>query len=1146
MVKNMKCKNKIIICLMCVVLVITSIPFQFQKVYAASNIVDIAKGEIGVSGSPNKYTKWNGSINGSYSYAWCQAFASWCANQAGLSAPKTASCAVAVTWFKNNGKWASRSSGYVPQSGDFIYFDWGNNGGYDHVGIVNYVSAGRVYTIEGNTGGNGGTVKYNGGYSNGYALTDSQILGYGKMEAGSNPVQPDKTNDILACVDEVSGGVNSVKIVGWVFDRIDLSRAVEVHVYIGGECHSIMANQSYKSVDDYYGCGEYHGISVEIPTDKAGEQEVSIYAITPETGRNPKMGETKTVNIIQDHEKPVISNITVSNVSSQGYTVTCEVTDNVGIERVQFPTWTEYGENDGQDDIIPGWQQAPAASGTINGNKVSYRVNTSEHNNETGTYFTHIYAYDKGNNVNVDSVKVVLDNGLTPAAVSFLNGHIYAIFNEAYSWKEAEVLCESMGGHLATITSKEENDLIKDMSDGCSQAYIGLSDEETEGVWKWVTGEKFSYSNWFRGQPDNANEEDFGMFYPGVGQWNDSAGERSVYTGFVLEIDDMGTPVNTVTENGSVYEMYDVTVPWEVAEKYCEMKGGTLVCITSEKEEKIIEDMIGNGTKRIYQFGATDKEAEGIWKWMTGEDMSYSLWAAGEKNNRSGDGFPGPENYLVTVRGQGWFDMKSYPGDSGFILEKKADLAVSGKTDISNAKKGDKVTISAVASGGSGSYTYSYLIHNKDTNEWSRLTSAFTNSNRFVWTAGKTGNHEFYIEVKDSTGEVVRSSAIPVKVTEELSITGKADISTATVNSKVTISGTASGGNGNYTYSYLIHNKDTNQWSRLTPSFINSSSYIWTAGSAGNREFFVEAKDSTGTVARSSAVNVKVTNPLSITAKANTSKVSIGSRVIISGTASGGSGSYTYSYLIHNKDTNQWSRLTPSFTSSNSYTWTAGSAGNREFFIEVKDNTGKVVRSSAVNVNVETASPLKISGKTDKTSVLVGNKVIISGTASGGKGPYTYSYLVHNKDTNQWSRLTPSFTSNNSYTWTAGSAGNREFFVEAKDSTGKVVRSSAVNVKTEKQSALLVVNAGAALSQVSVGGKVVILGAGEGGTGSYTYSYLIHNKDTNQWSRLTPSFTSSNSYTWTAGSKGNREFFVEVKDSTGKIVRSNAVNVAVK
>lgn len=286
--------------------------------------------------------------------------------------------------------------------------------------------------------------------------------------------------------------------------------------------------------------------------------------------------------------------------------------------------------------------------------------------------------------------------------------------------------------------------------------------------------------------------------------------------------------------------------------------------------------------------------------------------------------------------------------------------------------------------------------------------------------------------------------------------------------------------------------------------------------------------------------------PLTITGSADKTSISKGDKVTISGKALGGGGKYTYSYLIHNTDTNAWYRLTPNFIANNTFTWTAGSAGNREFFVEVKDSTGKVVRSNAVNVSTKASSPLEISGKANIASVIVGNKVVISGTVSGGNGPYTYSYLVHNKDTNAWSRLTSSFVTANTYIWTAGSAGNREFFVEVKDSTGKVVRSNAINVKAEKKSAPLTINAGATSSKVSVGGKVVILGTGNGGKGDYTYSYLIHNKDTNAWSRLTPSFIKSNTYTWTAGSAGNREFFVEVKDSTGKIVRSNAVYIAVK
>ena len=196
--------------------------------------------------------------------------------------------------------------------------------------------------------------------------------------------------------------------------------------------------------------------------------------------------------------------------------------------------------------------------------------------------------------------------------------------------------------------------------------------------------------------------------------------------------------------------------------------------------------------------------------------------------------------------------------------------------------------------------------------------------------------------------------------------------------------------------------------------------------------------------------------------------------------------------------------------------------------------------------HTEAEKALAITAKSSASTVTKGSKVTITGTASGGKGGYTYSYLVHNKDTNAWSRLTSSFTTNNTYTWTEGSEGNREFFVEVKDSTGKVVRSSAVNISVKAAASNMTVVAGASVAQTSVGNSVVIFGSASGGSGNYTYSYLVHNKDTNQWSRLTSSFTANNTYTWKAGSKGNREFFVEAKDSTGKVVRSSAVNIVVK
>ena len=90
-----------------------------------------------------------------------------------------------------------------------------------------------------------------------------------------------------------------------------------------------------------------------------------------------------------DTSNPTISNVQVNNVSSEGYTVSCNVSDNVGVTKVLFPSW--YDGQKGEDAT---WHE-----GSISGNTASCRIKVSDHNNKTGcTYTTHIYAYDAAGN----------------------------------------------------------------------------------------------------------------------------------------------------------------------------------------------------------------------------------------------------------------------------------------------------------------------------------------------------------------------------------------------------------------------------------------------------------------------------------------------------------------------------------------------------------------------------------------------------------------------------------------------------------------------------------------------------------------------------------------------------------------------------
>jgi len=139
-------------------------------------IVAIAQSQIGnVGGEP--YWRWYGFNS---RVEWCACFVSWCANQGGYIdvgvIPKFAGCRNGVQWFKDRALWQDNT--YTPNPGDIIFFDWNNKGSSgqqdglaDHVGIVEEVENGKIYTVEGNTSDSCAERQY--------AVGHYEILGFG-------------------------------------------------------------------------------------------------------------------------------------------------------------------------------------------------------------------------------------------------------------------------------------------------------------------------------------------------------------------------------------------------------------------------------------------------------------------------------------------------------------------------------------------------------------------------------------------------------------------------------------------------------------------------------------------------------------------------------------------------------------------------------------------------------------------------------------------------------------------------------------------------------------------------------------------------------------------------------------------------------
>lgn len=106
-------------------------------------------------------------------------------------------------------------------------------------------------------------------------------------------------------------------------------------------------------------------------------------------------------------------------------------------------------------------------------------------------------------------INVLYDKIIRPDATSenSYNGNVYMILKRPVSWSDANKQCEDAGGHLATITSAKENSFIQSLcSDEDSNLfYLGASDSLNNGIWSWVGGESFVYTNWADGKPGKSD-----------------------------------------------------------------------------------------------------------------------------------------------------------------------------------------------------------------------------------------------------------------------------------------------------------------------------------------------------------------------------------------------------------------------------------------------------------------------------------------------------------------------------------------------------------------------------------------------------------------------------------------------------------------
>lgn len=226
-------------------------------------------------------------------------------------------------------------------------------------------------------------------------------------------------------------------------------------------------------------------------------------------------------------------------------------------------------------------------------------------------------------------------------------GHRYQFIAGKESWTEARDRAAAMGGHLATITSKEEDEFInRSFRDKLAKdkdiAFIGGIASPTPD-WKWVTGEDFTYKPSFSfkaGETRMLSLERGGRL-----QWQvQPTGTRG--QGCIIEWDDDGAAsLPVLTFDGHRYQIVTEKLKWEAAKARAESMGGHLATITSKEENDWVSKNIGTHFKREpgdrsnwdrFFIGAIQhKSPDGPWEWVTGEPFSFQPWMKSFPNDKN-------------------------------------------------------------------------------------------------------------------------------------------------------------------------------------------------------------------------------------------------------------------------------------------------------------------------------------------------------------------------------------------------------------------------------------------------------------------------------------------------------------------------------
>lgn len=481
---------------------------------------------------------------------------------------------------------------------------------------------------------------------------------------------------------------------------------------------------------------------------------------------------------------------------------------------------------------------------------------------------------------------------------------------------------------------------------------------------------------------------------------------------------------------------------------------------------------------------------------------------------------------------------------SGAILEKVFKMTVIAHPDYKLAAeikcnrtpteyldRGTVFTVNVTQGYGEYQYRFTELF-----NGTTRVLRDYSASNEYSFYTSEVGKHVYYFEIKDRTGAVIKES-YTMNVIQHPDMKLSAQVSCNRTATEYLDRGTvftvnATSGYGDYQYRFTETYKGK---TKVLRDFSTWNEYSFYTSELGVHEYLFEIKDRSGEVIKKTFTMTVIQHPdniLDAEVTCNRTATEYMDRgTVFTVNAKSGYGDYQYKFTeVFNGKT----KVLRDYSAWNEYSFYTSEVGKHEYYFEVKDRMGVVVKKSfTMTVIQHPDNILDAEIICNRTATeYVDRGTVFTVNAKSGYGDYQYRFTeVFNGKT----KVLRDYSTWNEYSFYTSEIGKHVYYIEVKDRSGAVVKKSFTMTVVQHPDYKLTAELKCNRTSMEYPDRGTVFTVNVlKGYGDYQYRFTeVYNGKTN----VLRSYGTWNEYSFYTSGYGTHVYYAEVKDRSGAVVK---------